>query len=174
MRRCEIANTGFQFLLRAADQKTMTYSEVLGEVSRVANWLKSQGVAAGDSVAIYLPMILQLPITMLACARIGAVHSVVFGGFSSEALADRLVNCTPQVLVTASGVMRGAKKVELKKIADEACSICKSRGHEVLAFLHVLLSLSLPVISAWQGVVCMFLDTSAMLERRYATGTRVL
>lgn len=82
----------------AADSKTLTYSETLAEVCRVANWLRSQGIKAGDSVAIYLPMVLELPITMLACARIGAVHSVVFGGFSSEALADRLMDSTPQVL----------------------------------------------------------------------------
>jgi acetyl-CoA synthetase len=109
----------------------MTYSEVLAEVCRVANWLKQQGIKAGESVAIYMPMVLQLPITMLACARIGAVHSVVFGGFSAEALADRIHNCRAKVLVTASGVMRGTKAVQLKQIADEACNICRSRSHEV-------------------------------------------
>jgi acetyl-CoA synthetase len=115
----------------AADQKVLSYSEVLEEVCKVANWLKSQGVAVGDAVAIYLPMLPELPIAMLACARIGAVHSVVFGGFSSEALAARVLDCKPKVLITASGVMRGAKKIELKKIADEACNICKSKGFQV-------------------------------------------
>ena len=108
----------------------MTYAAVLAEVNRVANWLKSQGVRSGDSVAIYLPMVLELPITMLACARLGAVHSVVFGGFSSDALADRIMDSTPRVLVTASGVMRGKKVIELKQIADAACATCKSKGHE--------------------------------------------
>lgn len=114
----------------------MTYSEVLDEVCRVANWLKQQGVKKGDSVAIYMPMLLELPITMLACARIGAVHSVVFGGFSAEALADRLVNSGAKVLVTASGVMRGSKAVQLKKIVDEACNISKARVHEVCCCVH--------------------------------------
>lgn len=112
----------------------MTYSEVLAEVCRVSNWLKQQGVKAGDAVAIYMPMVVQLPIAMLACARIGAVHSVVFGGFSAEALADRIVNCEAKVLITASGVMRGTKAVQLKKIADEACNISKSRNHEVRCY----------------------------------------
>ena len=116
----------------AAHSKSMTYAQVLAEVSRMANWLSSQGVHAGDSVAIYLPMVLQLPITMLACARIGAVHSVVFGGFSADALASRVMDSAPRVLVTATGVMRGAKAVPLKRIADEACAACARKGHEVL------------------------------------------
>ena len=114
----------------------MTYAAVLAEVNRVANWLKSQGVKAGDSVAIYLPMVLELPITMLACARLGAVHSVVFGGFSSDALADRIMDSTPRVLVTASGVMRGKKVIALKQIADAACATCKAKGHEVRISRH--------------------------------------
>ena len=101
----------------AVDSSSMTYSEVLGEVCRMANWLKKQEVKKGDSVAIYMPMVLQLPIAMLACARIGAVHSVVFGGFSAEALADRMVNSGAAVLITASGVMRGSKAVPLKKLS---------------------------------------------------------
>jgi acetyl-CoA synthetase len=117
--------------MHAEDQKVLTYIEVLEEVCRLANWLKSQGVGAGDAVAIYLPMLPELPIAMLACARIGAVHSVVFGGFSSEALAVRVLDCKPKVLIVASGVMRGTKKIELKKIADEACNICKSKGFRV-------------------------------------------
>ena len=76
-------------------------------------------------------MVVELPIAMLACARIGAVHSVVFGGFSAEALADRIMDSKPSVLVTASGVMRGAKAIQLKQIADEACTICASRGYKV-------------------------------------------
>jgi acyl-coenzyme A synthetase/AMP-(fatty) acid ligase len=115
----------------AADVIKMTYSEVHAEVCRVANWLKSKGVCQGETVALYMPMILQLPIAMLACARIGAVHSVVFGGFSADALADRIINCGARVLVTANGVMRGTKVVQLKTIADQACGKSLQEGTQV-------------------------------------------
>lgn len=92
---------------------------------KFANVLKSLGVGKGDNVAIYLPMVVQLPFVMLACARIGAVHSVVFGGFSAEALSDRMVAGRPKVIVTADGVMRGKKPITLKKIADDAHTISK-------------------------------------------------
>lgn len=113
------------------EDKVMTYAEVLEEVCRVANWLKAAGVKKGDSVAIYMPMLCELPIAMLACARIGAVHSVVFGGFSAEALAGRIEDCKAKVLITASGVMRGNKKIDLKAIADQACDICTREGFNV-------------------------------------------
>src|ERR671920_782119 len=83
------------------DSKTFTYSELKAEVERFANVLKSLGIQKGDPVAIYLPMIPELPIAMLACARIGAPHSVVFGAFSAEALRDRINDCEAKVLVTA-------------------------------------------------------------------------
>lgn len=110
---------------------SMTFAQVLEEVCRVANWLKSHGVRKGDSVAIYMPMICELPIAMLACARIGAVHSVVFGGFSAEALASRLEDCNAAVLITASGVRRGPKLIDLKSISDAGCKIAADRGHHV-------------------------------------------
>ena len=113
----------------------MTYKQVLDEVCRVANWLKSQGIKKGDAVAIYMPMVCELPITMLACARIGAVHSVVFGGFSAEALADRIEDCKAKVVVTASGVMRATKKINLKSIVDSAISTCVTRGFNVQSCL---------------------------------------
>lgn len=119
--------------LHAADVVKMTYKEVLAEVCKVANWLKSKGVSRGDTVALYLPMVLELPIAMLACARLGAVHSVVFGGFSADALADRIVNSEANVLITANGVMRGAKVVELKKVADQACAKSLQEGIQVSA-----------------------------------------
>jgi acetyl-CoA synthetase len=109
----------------------VTYAEALKEVCRVANWLRAQGVGKGDAVALYMPMVVELPLAMLACARIGAVHSVVFGGFSAEALASRMEDCGARVLITASGVMRATKRVELKAIADEACALAAARGHAV-------------------------------------------
>ncbi|KAK9811714.1 hypothetical protein WJX72_008881 [[Myrmecia] bisecta] len=111
--------------------RRMTYKEVLDEVCRVANWLRSVGVKKGDAVAIYAPMLCELPIAMLACARIGAMHSVVFAGFSADSLAGRIVDCKSRVVITTSGVMRGSKKVELKKIVDNALNICKKSGFEV-------------------------------------------
>jgi acetyl-CoA synthetase len=112
------------------EDATFTFSELQIMVCKFANVLKSKGVGKGDRVAIYLPMIVELPVAMLACARIGAVHSVVFGGFSSEALADRLVDGTPKVIVTADGVMRGPKPIFLKDIADKANVISKENGFD--------------------------------------------
>nr|QKY14946.1 acetyl-coenzyme a synthetase (ACSA) [Polytomella parva] len=105
---------------------TYTYAEALTEVCKLANWLRSQGVRKGDTVAIYLPMFAELPFAMLACARIGAIHSVIFGGFSSESLADRIQNCKAKVLLTANGVLRGAKKIALKPIVDKALKIASN------------------------------------------------
>ena len=87
---------------------------------RFANALESLGVKAGDCVAIYLPMIPELPIAMLACARIGAMHSVVFGGFSAKALVDRIGDAKSKVLITADGGYRRGKVVPLKETADAA------------------------------------------------------
>ena len=111
--------------------RRMTYAQVLEEVCRLANWLRSQGVKKGDAVAVYMPMLCELPVAMLACARIGAVHSVVFGGFSAEALAQRMEDCKSRVLITCSGVKRGDKRIGLKSIADEAVALCSARGHAV-------------------------------------------
>jgi acetyl-CoA synthetase len=102
------------------DGKTFTYSELKAEVERFANVLKGLGVQKGDPVAIYLPMIPELPIAMLACARIGAPHSVVFGAFSADSLRDRINDCEAKVLVTADGGPRGGKVTPLKANADEA------------------------------------------------------
>ncbi len=100
--------------------KTLTYFDLYREVNRFANVLKNNGIKKGDRVAIYLPMVPELPITMLACARIGAVHSVVFGGFSSDALRDRILDSECKMLVTADAGFRGSRIVPLKANADAA------------------------------------------------------
>jgi len=102
------------------DTRTITYAELLDEVSRTANALRALGVGRGDRVALYLPMIPELAITMLACARIGAVHSVVFGGFSANALRERIEDSACRVLVTADGAHRRGATFPLKQQADEA------------------------------------------------------
>ena len=102
------------------DRRTLTYWDLYREVSAFANVLKSLGVKRGDRVAIYLPLIPELPIAMLACARIGAVHSVVFGGFSAESLRDRINDAEASLLVTADGGFRRGQIVPLKQMADEA------------------------------------------------------
>jgi len=104
--------------------KTLTYQQLYDEVCRFANVLKKYGVKKGDRVCIYLPMILELPIAMLACARIGAIHSVVFGGFSSDALKDRILDSDCDTLVAADASYRGGKLVPLKKNADAALEEC--------------------------------------------------
>lgn len=115
--------------------KVLTYSQVLEQVSRLANWLKASGVGKGDAVAIYLPMVSELPIAMLACARIGAVHSVVFGGFSSDALAARIASCGAKVVLTATGGMRAKKQIQLKQIVDTALEGAAKQGAEVARVL---------------------------------------
>jgi acetyl-CoA synthetase len=98
----------------------ITYKQLHEQVCKFANVLKSRGVKKGDPVSIYLPMIPELAIAMLACARIGAIHSIVFGGFSADALADRIADATCTTLITANGTMRGAKPIPMKPNADAA------------------------------------------------------
>lgn len=104
--------------------KKITYQELFDEVCRTANMLKAQGVRKGDRVCIYLPMIPQLAFTVLACARIGAVHSVVFAGFSARSLVDRITDAGCKIVVTADGGFRGEKTVNLKRIIDDALVNC--------------------------------------------------
>ena len=110
----------FHFEGEPGDSRTVTYSQLLDEVQRFSNALKSLGVAKGDRVNIYLPMIPEAAVAMLACARIGAAHSVVFGGFSAQALADRINDAEAKVLITADGGWRRGEVFPLKKQADEA------------------------------------------------------
>ncbi|GLD50812.1 acetyl-coenzyme A synthetase, cytoplasmic-like protein [Lates japonicus] len=107
---------------------TITYRQLLSQVCRCANVLKQMGVKKGDRVSIYLPMIPELVYTMLACARIGAVHSIVFAGFSSDSLCERIIDAQSSVLVTADGVYRGEKLINLKQIADEALEKCRQKS----------------------------------------------
>ncbi len=107
-----------------AQQRRLTYRDLHGEVCRMANALRALGAAKGERVTIYLPMIPEAAIAMLACARIGAVHSVVFGGFSPEALAGRIQDCDSRVVITADGGMRGGKRVPLKANVDAALVQC--------------------------------------------------
>jgi acetyl-CoA synthetase len=102
----------------SGERRTLTYWDLYRETNRLGNALKSLGVTKGDRVAIYLPMIPELPIAMLACARIGAIHSVVFGGFSAEALRDRIVDAGAKVLITADGGYRRGQIIPLKHDAD--------------------------------------------------------
>lgn len=103
--------------------RPFTYQQMYEMVCQTANALKAIGVKKGDRVTVYLPMSVELPVVMLACARIGAVHSVVFGGFSDTALAGRICDAQSTIVITADGVMRGAKPVQLKQITDSACRL---------------------------------------------------
>lgn len=102
----------------------ITYSDLAKRVNRMANVLKSQGISKGDRVCLYLPMIPELSVAMLACARIGAVHTVVFAGFSSKALSSRINDCDCKLIITSDGSYRGAKTIDLKGIVDEAAKEC--------------------------------------------------
>jgi acetyl-CoA synthetase len=100
--------------------KQLTYKELLREVSRFANVLKKRGVKKGDRVTVYMPMVLELPIAILACTRIGAVHSVIFGGFSPDSIRDRIIDCRSDFVITADEGLRGGKTIPLKNNADRA------------------------------------------------------
>ena len=113
------------------EERTITYRELYEEVCRFANGLKSLGVKKGDRVAIYLGMIPELPVAMLACARLGAAHSVVFGGFSAEALKDRINDAEAKVLVTADGSYRRGQEVPLKRNCEDALKDTASIEHVV-------------------------------------------
>ncbi|MFP6782369.1 MAG: AMP-binding protein, partial [Gammaproteobacteria bacterium] len=108
------------------DDKKITYRELHEEVCRFANALKAQNVKKGDRVSIYMPMVSEAAVAMLACARIGAVHSIVFGGFSPEALKDRILDSDCSVVITADEGVRGAKPIPLKANTDKALENCPS------------------------------------------------
>ena len=113
------------------ENRSLTYSQLYAEVCRFSNVLKKHGVQKGDRISIYMPMVPELAIAMLACARIGAIHSIVFGGFSSTALADRITDSSCTFLVTTDGSFRGAKPVPVKVNADKAIKLAAIKGVEV-------------------------------------------
>ncbi|MEI7727771.1 MAG: acetate--CoA ligase, partial [Bacteroidota bacterium] len=107
------------------DSIKLTYFELFDKVNQFALVLKKQGIGKGDRVAVYMPMVPELLITMLACARIGAVHSVIFAGFSAQSLADRIMDAGAKLLVTSDGGFRGSKTIPIKQISDEAMDMCQ-------------------------------------------------
>jgi len=162
------------------DTRTITYSQLLDEVQKFSNILKSLGVNKGDRVNIYLPMIPEASVAMLACARIGAAHSVVFGGFSSQALADRINDAEAKVLITADGGYRRGDVFALKPAADEAIAntptiehvvVVKRGGNEVNMvagrdhWYHDLMSTADPVC------VAEAMDSEQLLFLLYTSGT---
>ena len=120
-----------------SDSITLTYRDLYGEVCRFANVMKAHGVKKGDRVTIYMPMILEAAYAMLACARIGAVHSVVFGGFSPDALAGRIMDCESTFVITADEGLRGSRTIPLKVNCDAACDIAEKAGKPVKTVLTV-------------------------------------
>ncbi|VDK54349.1 unnamed protein product [Anisakis simplex] len=114
-----------------SDSSSITYQELLDRVITFSAVLRSHGVRKGDVVGIYLPMIVELPIAMLACARIGAVHSVVFAGFSADSLSSRLIHANSRLLITCDAFFRGKKLIPIKHIANAAVAACSKEGSEV-------------------------------------------
>ena len=115
-----------------AVSKTVTYRELHAAVCRLANAMLGLGVAAGDRVTIYLPMVIEAAVAMLACARIGAIHSVVFGGFSPDSLSNRIQDCDSSLLITADEGRRGGRRVALKANADLALQSCPMVRHVIV------------------------------------------
>jgi len=164
-------------------EQVLTYQDLHREVQKFANVLKSLGVKKGDRVTLYLPMVPQLPIAMLACARIGAVHSVVFGGFSAESLRDRINDSQSRVLITADGGWRRGNIVTLKRFADEALEGCPDMEHVVVVHRGVLDATHVPMREGrdhwWHRLMidaplecpCEEMDSEDPLYLLYTSGT---
>ena len=112
----------------------ITYKELLDQVSRFAGALKDNGVSKGDTVIIYMPMVPQAAVAMLACARLGAIHSVVFGGFAPHELAIRINDAKPGVIVTASGALEGKKLIEYKPMVNKAIELAEHKPDKCIVF----------------------------------------
>src|SRR4029078_7911424 len=130
--RAASAQCAYHGVGEAGDTRTITYADLQREVSKAANALLELGVTTGDRVAIYMPMIPELPIAMLACARIGAPHTVVFGGFSAEALAGRIDDSQAKLVITADGGWRRGKAMPLKAAVDEAVASSPTIEHVLM------------------------------------------
>ncbi len=122
---------------KPGEEKTLTYQQLYRQVQIYANILKKYGIKKGDRVIIYLPMILELPIFMLACARIGAIHSVVFGGFSAESLQSRIEDAKPSLIITSDAGYRGGKIIDMKKNVDEALAKSSHKVNHVIVVERV-------------------------------------
>ena len=116
----------------SGEYRSFTYYQLYRSVNKFASALKTLGIKKGDRVTIYLPMVPELPIAMLACSRIGAIHTVVFSGFSAQALSDRVNNSKSKVIITADGGFRRGKLVELKRVVDETVLSIPSINHVVV------------------------------------------
>ena len=113
---------------KAGEERTLTYKQLHREVCLFANVLKRNGIKKGDRIIIYLPMVPEAAIAMLACTRIGAVHSVVFGGFSAQSVADRIADCQAKMVITSDGGFRRGAVVPLKKNVDDALTLKDAQG----------------------------------------------
>src|SRR5690349_23603591 len=114
---------------KAGEERTLTYKQLHREVCQFANVLKRNGIKKGDRIIIYLPMIPEAAVAMLACTRIGAVHSVVFGGFSAQSVADRIADCQAKMVITSDGGFRRGAVVALKKNVDDALALRDAEGN---------------------------------------------
>lgn len=172
----------YHWIGEPGDTRTLTYADLHHEVQKAANALKELGVGTGDRVAIYMPMIPELPIAMLACARIGAPHTVVFGGFSAEALASRIDDAQAKLLITADGGWRRGKAIDLKTAADEAVAQTSTVEH-ILVVQRVADAVDVTMIEGrdvwWHDIVgrqaaeCppVPVDAEHMLYLLYTSGT---
>jgi acetyl-CoA synthetase len=141
------------------EQRSFTYKQVHDVVCRFSNALKGLGVKKGDRVSIYMPMIPELAFAMMACARIGAIHSIVFGGFSPESLKDRILDSECGILLTSNGAYRGKKAFSQKDNADLAMKLCEAAGHKVkhCVVVNRVPSLETPMVAGrdlwWEDLV---------------------